>query len=346
MAGTLSTLTARSVRCGVKNGLTLAGFAEKYQCSEVDIQRRIRSIFRHDADRVLDEVEANAKKPSRRRSHSNNLLPPPRTPLSPAAQSGSSAITGIRISPAAAAILGIDPESIADPGTTPSSIEPKDTMPDSAKSGLPEPPAIKPRPKEDRIPEKPIPEPLMLSETSLNELRDQARVQSDSIIALEIQYKELFSQHRECIKQLRAIESGLKDLERQLQENITNYQQIIDNDNQLIAQMNAISQNRRIKVAALEDLRQEIQRLEIVAVCAYANGAIEPLEAVKIALDDTGSEQLYDLLISDEAYQDLRVRDIRLLARMVCIVKNSPFQISPIFENEYLDEYYQRLRTA
>lgn len=112
--------------------------------------------------------------------------------------------------------------------------------------------------------------------------------------------------------------------------------------------MNQISSQRRDQLALLESVRAEIKANQVIGICAYANGVIEPLEkTVAITLNETGSEELYSQLILRDDFQDLRLRDIRIIARLASIFRNSSdLKLEPCFENETLEPFFRSLLTA
>ncbi len=109
--------------------------------------------------------------------------------------------------------------------------------------------------------------------------------------------------------------------------------------------MNQISAQRAEKVAVLAQTREAIASLTAVAVCAYENGEITFLNESDSThtLDETGSDELFHQMRTQERYDDLRGKDVRILARMLSIIKNSQIRIEPVFENEELDVFFHAM---
>lgn len=182
--------------------------------------------------------------------------------------------------------------------------------------------------------------------SQLELLQTQERQQSDEIIALESEHKSLARQHRDCIRELRQIQDDLTKIKSDFEVKANTYQAIVESNNELVARMNQISQSRAQKVALLEETRQSIQALSTIIVCAYENGTIEPLEdANGFKPDESGSDQLCTDLLTRAECEDLRLKDIRILSRMLSIVSNANRIIEPIFENVALEPFFQALQT-
>lgn len=178
----------------------------------------------------------------------------------------------------------------------------------------------------------------------LAELHAQEQSLSNTVINLESEHKRLNGLHCECLDQMRDIQSEIEAIQEALKEKGTAYEQIVQRNNRLIQDMNDISRRRSEQIIELRDIRQKIDALTVIEVFVYANGNIETVDnRIKIVMDDTGNDELYAELIQRSDFQDLRMRDIRTLARITQIVHNSKVQIQPVFEDECLEPFFQSL---
>lgn len=186
------------------------------------------------------------------------------------------------------------------------------------------------------------------NQSLLTELNSREEELSNSVIKLESQHKALASQHRDCLKDLRQIYTEISTLKQQLEAQAEAYEKLALRNNEIVQSMNQISSQRRDQLALLESVRAEIKANQVIGICAYANGVIEPLEkTVAITLNETGSEELYSQLILRDDFQDLRLRDIRIIARLASIFRNSSdLKLEPCFENETLEPFFRSLLTA
>lgn len=196
------------------------------------------------------------------------------------------------------------------------------------------------------IPFSPSPEP---TSDSLTLLKKQEQDLSAKVIALESQHKSISKQHREHLRELRTLDEELRALRQTFEEKVTNYESIASHCNELVTLMNQISQERSQEVQTLAKLRQEIKSLSEVAICIYDNGKIELMESNfdgEIILDETGSEQLFINLRDREDLEELRIKDVKILSRILSIISNLDMRIVPIFENSELEPYFQGIRAS
>lgn len=193
----------------------------------------------------------------------------------------------------------------------------------------------------------PNPPPMEISASPsdpLVELRAQEQSLSDQVIQLESEHKRLNGLHCGCLDQLRGIQKEIEAIREELQQKGAAYEQIVERNNQIVQDMNTISQQRSDLLSELCDVRQEIKAKTVIEVFVYTNGDIELVDtAANVPLDDTGSEEIYTDLIGRDSLQDLRIRDIRTLSRIIRIVGNSELRIQPTFEDDSLEPFFQSL---
>lgn len=178
----------------------------------------------------------------------------------------------------------------------------------------------------------------------LTSLRERENELSSTVIALEEQSKRLNAAHQTRVHQLRDLQIALEKLRAELANQVTLYDQLLAENNQLVEQMNEISATRRQKLTELQQVRREIALGTPISIFFYADGSIETSEnAEKVddfCVDETGSEQLYADLLNSSLCQNLRVREIRILARAVAISRNTEYTLEPAFENPELESCF------
>lgn len=108
-------LQHRDVRYGIKNGLTIAGFCEKYECTEAEFEKKLRALYRRDADDMFDAIRANEKKANRQGSGRQSKQFS--TSINPA-----NLPSNLTLNPSAAALFGVSP--IKDPPPARTEIHP------------------------------------------------------------------------------------------------------------------------------------------------------------------------------------------------------------------------------
>ncbi len=180
--------------------------------------------------------------------------------------------------------------------------------------------------------------------TDLDRLRSEERKLSEEIIALELQHKAEAKKRRECLNQLRAAKAEIEKMEAELKAKCAEYDGIIVEANALAESMNTISAQRRPQVEQLLEVRKEIVRMESVTIAVYDSGEITLLEGIDFSLDDSGHEELYAQLLEREECSELRLKDIRVLARLLSVVEHSDRRITPICDRPEVEEVFLKLK--
>lgn len=175
---------------------------------------------------------------------------------------------------------------------------------------------------------------------SIDDLRRQEAALSETAIKLESEHKELFSRHHANLKKLHQFRTQLDELRQQFQSINQEYETLAIQNNELVLQLTAVTENRRNQLAALQDIRQAIQNLTKIVICVYSDGRIEPLDNAEFIPDETGYDTTYHSLLKQENCQDLRLCDIKLIARVKAIIDNSVQPIEPLFEDAKLESHY------
>ncbi len=194
--------------------------------------------------------------------------------------------------------------------------------------------------RQERRENSPSTEPI----STLEALTLEEHTLSERLAQLEQNSKTLSAEHRTCIFALKDLQDELNKLRNQIEATGTAFDQLSEKSNCLIKQINEIAAARRSTSAHLNAVRRKIQASTVITIAVYDDGNIETLEAkFPITLDDTGHETLYQTLRDRDELQDLRMKDIRLLARVLQIVKNSTSKLKPIFDNETLEPIFLQL---
>ena len=62
---------------------------------------------------------------------------------------------------------------------------------------------------------------------SIEELRQLEQTQSDAVIALETEHKELSGKHRQCIDKLRSIDAKIDEIRKMLDTSVAEYESVV-----------------------------------------------------------------------------------------------------------------------
>ncbi|MBO7132309.1 hypothetical protein J6V85_03600 [Candidatus Saccharibacteria bacterium] len=184
-------------------------------------------------------------------------------------------------------------------------------------------------------------------EKTLADLEEEERVLSDEVMALESQHKALAQKHHACIGNLRNLQAKLEEIKSLLQSCRDDYEEGVAEANTIADQMNEICNLRREKVVALEAVRQLIEEKKTVTLYVYADGRIEASDNPEFDFDDYGYQDLKPWLSEREECQNLRVRDIDTLARLLKIDEQAEKHLLVfVFEDEDLESAFQTIKGA
>ena len=156
----------------------------------------------------------------------------------------------------------------------------------------------------------------------LTELQKLETSQSDFIINLENQHKELATKHKNCLKCLRSLKEAMDQLEREYQEKGSEYDQTVIKNNEFVSEMNRISKELSEKRSELDATRQQIEDLKRISVFIYSDGKFEVIEGT-VNLDFTGAEEIFDQLVRDEKCETLTVKQLRTLSKALAVFRTN-----------------------
>lgn len=198
----------------------------------------------------------------------------------------------------------------------------------------------------DEVATKTADEAVADAMNNLEELRLVETRQSQEVMNLEAEHKALTSKRRDYLRQLREISVVIKQIRADFRQKCDEFDEIASECNKLGDQMNGISAKRREKLVTLEETRQKIEELSILTILVYDDGEIN-ISDDKVALpDDAESKSLYDELLDKPECEELKIREIKTLAKMLVIARNSSLEVEIICDNEALEEAYRKLILA
>ncbi|MBR2543475.1 hypothetical protein IKF03_02685 [Candidatus Saccharibacteria bacterium] len=187
--------------------------------------------------------------------------------------------------------------------------------------------------------QQPVPHPV----DELKALKATEKRQSGEVIKLESRHKALMTQHRQNIAGLRALMDEINSIRSSFEQKCEKYEEIAKLDNKIVRQMNEISEIRREKVKELEETRQLILDNMTINICVYQDGTITTLDEREIVFDESGSDELYQKLLETKECEDLRVKDIKILARLMKAVEHLNAKAEVICDDQKLEAVYKIL---
>lgn len=175
-------------------------------------------------------------------------------------------------------------------------------------------------------------------------LEEEIHGLEDEKIKLESQRKQWLSQHRASLKQMDELDEDLTALREKLVRIKEKYNCIAERDNKIVAKANAnLKKQQEVKVV-LEEKRQKLEKLHRIVIGVCADGTVALLENSSVELDDTGWETIFSDLSNPHRTecQDLRMREITAVAKILAIVKNDDHahQFELAFDNDEMENAY------
>ena len=193
---------------------------------------------------------------------------------------------------------------------------------------------------EEPAPTEPTPAPRTLAD-----LQSEENTLSHEVMALEAQYEALLGNHRVDYAKLRAVQERLEKLKAELIKCKNDYEQVAANIDRISKELNEVSKNRRDKLVALDQVRQEIDEMLAVVLYVYEDGQIEAPEHPEFILDDTGHEALAIQLFTEKSdcLAQLLVPDVVTLARLLKISEKAE-RFNLICDNADLERAFWAIR--
>lgn len=190
---------------------------------------------------------------------------------------------------------------------------------------------------ENGTPKTPEISEIVLLESEIHDLQDD-------VAKCESERKRWLARHNDVKKQMSELEEELKKAKEKLVSLKRKHNAISERDAKIVASANEILEKQNSLEGALEEKRQRLESLKRVVICAYSDGTVAPMEeSVSVKLDETGSDELYSQLVNREECQDLKIREVRALAKLLKIVENSTLEFEVVCDNSDMEEAYRRL---
>ena len=179
--------------------------------------------------------------------------------------------------------------------------------------------------------------------SEIEELKKTELAQSDEVMELESQYKELATQRKTLSDELKLTVETAGQLKAAYEKKYLEFEALTDRFNGLVEPMNALSEKRCIKKAALEETRRKKEELSKITIFIYDDGSVSISDTEIIIPDDASSRALYGELISKPECEDLKLKEIKTLAKVLLIARNTSFTVEVICDNAELENVFKTL---
>ncbi|MDO4746900.1 MAG: hypothetical protein Q4A70_00945 [Candidatus Saccharibacteria bacterium] len=196
---------------------------------------------------------------------------------------------------------------------------------------------------EQSAPEQTQPEQDSKSESSeLETLTELEKTLSHEVMTLEAEHKGQVEKRRQSAKKLRELQKQILEL----QDKISGLAQDFDSESELsdsyAENMKSLSEEIRAKSEQLEGVRKRLEELTTVTLAVYDSGEIAVIDQ-DYTLDDTGHEEVYAKLLNDARCEELRMKDVRVLARVMQITSHLSKKFILLFDRAEVEEAYKLL---
>lgn len=267
----LRLLKSKDVRYGLKRGMTMDDFLSKYECTENELEKHLKKLYKYNPDDIhycMEKMSTNQRKRGKK--------------------------------------------DVPDPKPLPNII-------------------IMEVPKEASPPEP----------SELEKLESRAAEINNEIAELEENYKTLSEKGRLYLKRLREAMVKIEEVKTLFECRYSECKTILLEYGQTVKAVDQIFINRQEKVAALDEIYDKIRALKKIILYVYDDCSISSdNDAVNIEDYDDGT--LWQELLEKPECEDLRVKDIRALAKVLKITEHvADYEIS--FENPELEKVFESL---
>lgn len=277
----ITMMKTKTVMVGIKNGMTLDDFCQKYQCSSEAFEERMKQIYGHNKKQLkhcFTQIVANEKK-ARKEAETDET------------------------------------EEVAEVTEVSETTE------------------------EDQVPVS------MSRSEELKYLAELEKQQVQSVVAKESEHKELAAEHRLYKTSLRELRDKIDKMMVEFQHYHQEFEEILSKNAVVEARMNEISAEWNTERTALADTRSRIEELSVVILSVYNSGEISQIDGPEIELDDAGWDSTREVLLTKDECQELRLKDITTLAKLLMIAEHSDRKIEAMCDNAELEIAFRKLRS-
>ncbi len=172
---------------------------------------------------------------------------------------------------------------------------------------------------------------------------------SSNIMELETGWYEDKRNRAECLRLLRGLEKELESIRESIAAQIDHFKRIVADSDQYTDCMNDKAAKLRGLREELNAVREDISRLSMMTIGLTLSGELLFLsfEDDEIwPVDESGSDEIFDVALKNELCGELKLNEIRGLARLLAIVRNAPMvKTELIFDNSQAELAYYQLES-
>ena len=176
---------------------------------------------------------------------------------------------------------------------------------------------------------------------SLNELLEAEKFLSDNCVSLEKEHNALINARREDVKTLALIKRTLEELKRLLQVNQSKLTTVLEDYNSKAEQMLRVSSEISACKEMLADTRAQIEEAKKLKVSVFSDGAIECENGELESPCEAEVSQLFSTLILLAAAEELTIKQVKTVAKLVSVVKKIDQKYELEFDSDLVQKLYE-----
>ena len=176
---------------------------------------------------------------------------------------------------------------------------------------------------------------------SLNELLEAEKFLSDNCVSLEKEHNALINARREDVKTLAQIKRTLEELKRLLQVNQSKLTTVLENYNSKAEQMLRVSSEISACKEMLADTRAQIEEAQKLKISVFSDGTIECENGELESPCEAEVSQLFSTLILLAAAEELTIKQIKTVAKLVLMVKKIDKKYELEFDSDLVQKLYE-----
>lgn len=177
--------------------------------------------------------------------------------------------------------------------------------------------------------------------TSLNELLEAEKFLSDNCVSLEKEHNALINARREDVKTLAEIKRTLEELKRLLQVNQSKLTTVLENYNSKAEQMLRVSSEISACKEMLADTRAQIEEAKKLKISVFSDGTIECENGELEFPCEAEVSQLFSTLILLAAAEELTIKQVKTVAKLVSVVKKIDQKYELEFDSDLVQKLYE-----
>lgn len=191
--------------------------------------------------------------------------------------------------------------------------------------------------------------PIKLSTPELDSLVSRESELGLKINSLENQSNELLNKHYANLKDMREreelVENARKAFEAARTELETQqglYDESVKTDEKLTEEISNAKVNLQMAEKELEDVRAQIYDMTHASIRLLADGSFTQTSGkTPVDFDDSGSDMLFKELSEQEAYEDMPVKKVRILAKLIKVVELSKLELEVSCEDADIERAFK-----